>query len=150
VWYEGNSALTLDEKGRLLIPTRYRDDLMQQCTGKLTLTCKPKIEQDGDPDLCLLVYPRGVWEEKREEIRRFPSERTRRTLIGNAQPVEADRSGRILVPPELREMALLTREAVLIGMGPYFELWDAAERKRRDAEDRAKPPPEGVEQLLLG
>jgi len=129
-----------------------RDDLMQQCTGKLTLTCKPQVEagQAGDPDLCVLLYPRAVWEEKREEIRRFPSERTRRTLIGNAQAVEADKSGRILVPPELREMALLTREVVLIGMGPYFELWDAAERKRRDAEDRAKPPPEGVEHLLLG
>jgi len=146
VYYEGSSALTLDEKGRLLIPTRYRDDLIQQCTGKLTLTCKPQAEQKIQPDLCLLVYPQPLWEEKREILKRLPmeAEHLQSTMIGNAQSVEMDKAGRILIPPELRELGLLKRDVALVGMGAYFELRDAVEHKRRQAEDRAKPIPASV------
>lgn len=129
--FQGSSALTLDAKGRLSIPTRHRDALQEQDQGRLTLT--------RHPDGCLLVYPRSVWEEKREQIARFPmnARALQRLLLGSAQDVELDASGRILVAPELRAAAGLEREAMLIGLATHFELWNAAELERRQAEDLA-------------
>lgn len=134
--FQGCSALTLDAKGRVSIPTRHRDALLSQVEGRLTLT--------RHPDGCLLVYPRAVWEKKREQIANFPmsARPLQRLLLGNAQDVEMDGSGRILVSPELRSAAGLTREVMLLGMGSHFELWDAAEWARREAEDLAKGMPE--------
>ena len=124
--------MTLDAKGRVSIPTRHRDALVSQVEGRLTLT--------RHPDGCLLMYPRNIWEQRREQIAAFPmsARPLQRLLLGNAQDVEMDGSGRILVAPELRQAAGLTREVMLLGMGSHFELWDAAELARREAEDLAK------------
>jgi MraZ protein len=109
--------------------------------GRLTLT--------RHPDGCLLLYPRNVWEKKREQIANFPmsARPLQRLLLGNAQDVDMDGSGRILVAPELRNAAGFTREVMLLGMGSHFELWDAAEWARREAEDLAKGMPEVLEQF---
>jgi len=130
--FQGSSALTLDAKGRVSIPTRHRDALVSQVEGRLTIT--------RHPDGCLLMYPRNIWEQRREQIAAFPmsARPLQRLLLGNAQDVEMDGSGRILVAPELRQAAGLTREVMLLGMGSHFELWDAAELARREAEDLAK------------
>ena len=127
--FQGSSALTLDAKGRINVPTRHRDALLLQAQGCLTLT--------RHPDGCLIVYPRPVWEIKREQIAAFPMQARalQRLLLGNAQDVEIDGSGRILVAPELRSAAGMTRDAMLLGMGAHFELWDAACLARREAED---------------
>ena len=127
--FQGSSALTLDAKGRINVPTRHRDALLLQAQGCLTLT--------RHPDGCLLVYPRPVWEIKREQIAAFPMQARalQRLLLGNALDVEIDGSGRILVAPELRSAAGMTRDAMLLGMGAHFELWDAACLARREAED---------------
>lgn len=129
--FQGSSALTLDAKGRISIPTRHRDALLEQEQGRLTLT--------RHPDGCLLVYPRSVWQEKREQIARFPmnARALQRLLLGNAQDVDLDASGRVLVAPELRAAAGLEREAMLIGLASHFELWNAAELERRQAQDLA-------------
>jgi len=68
-----------------------------------------------------------------------------RLLLGNAQDVEMDGSGRILVAPELRNAVGLTRDAMLLGMGSHFELWDAAEWARREAEDLANGMSDALE-----
>lgn len=127
--FQGSSALTLDAKGRVTIPTRHRDALASQAEGRLTLT--------RHPDGCLLVYPRPEWEKKREQVAAFPMQARalQRLLLGNAQDVEVDGAGRILVAPELRTAAGMTREVMLLGMGAHFELWDAAALARREAED---------------
>ena len=127
--FQGSSALTLDAKGRINVPTRHRDALRLQAQGCLTLT--------RHPDGCLLVYPRPVWEIKREQIAAFPMQARalQRLLLGNAQDVEIDGSGRILVAPELRSAAGMSRDVMLLGMGAHFELWDAASLARREAED---------------
>ncbi|NYT62452.1 division/cell wall cluster transcriptional repressor MraZ [Alcaligenaceae bacterium] len=139
--FQGSSALTLDAKGRVSIPTRHRDALVSQIEGCLTLT--------RHPDGCLLVYPRNVWEEKRVQIANFPmsARPLQRLLLGNAQDVDMDGSGRILVAPELRNAAGLVRDVMLLGMGSHFELWDTAEYARREAEDLAKGMPEVLEQF---
>lgn len=139
--FQGSSALTLDVKGRISIPTRHRDALISGVQGRLTLT--------RHPDGCLLVYPRPEWEKKREQIAAFPmsARPLQRLLLGNAQDVDMDGTGRILVAPELRTAAGLTREVMLLGMGSHFELWDAAEWARREAEDLAKGMPDMLDQF---
>ncbi len=127
--FQGSSALSLDAKGRINVPARHRDALMEQAAGRLTLT--------RHPDGCLLVYPRPEWERKREQIAAFPMQARalQRLLLGNAQDVEIDGSGRILVAPELRAAAGMTKDVMLLGMGAHFELWDAAALARREADD---------------
>ena len=136
--FQGSSALTLDAKGRLSIPARHRDALMSQVEGRLTLT--------RHPDGCLLIYPRPVWEVKRAEIAALPmaARPLQRLLLGGANDVEIDGSGRVLVSPELRNAAGLTKEVMLLGMGSHFELWDAAAWAAREAEDLAKGIPEAL------
>lgn len=132
ILFQGSSALSLDAKGRLTVPTRHRDALAAQCAGELTLT--------RHPDGCLLIYPRPTWETKRAEIARLPAGARvlQRLMLGNAQDVEIDGAGRILVGPELRTAAGLSKEVMLLGMGGHFELWDAVTLQRREAEDLAK------------
>jgi MraZ protein len=131
----------LDAKGRISIPTRYRDALAEEAGGSLTLT--------RHPDGCLLVYPRPEWEKKREQIAAFPmgARALQRLMLGNAQDVEIDGSGRVLIAPELRNAAGMTRDVMLLGMGAHFELWDAAALARREAEDLAQGMPDVLNQF---
>jgi MraZ protein len=131
----------LDAKGRISIPTRYRDALAEQAGGSLT--------QTRHPDGCLLVYPRPEWEKKREQIAAFPmgARSLQRLLLGNAQDVEIDASGRVLIAPELRTVSGMTRDVMLLGMGAHFELWDAAALARREAEDLAQGMPDVLNQF---
>lgn len=139
--FQGSSALTLDAKGRINVPTRHRDALVEQAQGCLTIT--------RHPDGCLLVYPRREWENKREQIAAFPMQARalQRLLLGNAQDVEIDGSGRVLIAPELRVAAALSRDVMLLGMGAHFELWDAAALARREAEDLSQGMPEVLTQF---
>ena len=117
--FQGASALNLDAKGRMSIPARHRDALSIQCEGRLTLT--------RHPDGCLLFFPRPVWENHREQIAAWPmsAKAWQRIFLGSACDVELDSAGRILIAPELRAAAGLTREVMLMGMGSHFEIWDA-------------------------
>lgn len=139
--FQGSSALTLDGKGRINVPTRHRDALVEQAQGCLTIT--------RHPDGCLLVYPRREWENKREQIAAFPMQARalQRLLLGNAQDVEIDASGRVLIAPELRVAAGLSRDVMLLGMGGHFELWDAAALARREAEDLSQGMPDVLNQF---
>lgn len=134
--FQGSSALTLDAKGRMSIPTRHRDALQKQAAGQLTLT--------RHPDGCLLVYPRPVWEERREQIVRFPmsARALQRLLLGHAQDVDMDSAGRVLVAPELRSAAGMNREVMLMGMGTHFELWDAERLARAEEAALAEGMPD--------
>ena len=139
--FQGSGALTLDAKGRISIPTRHRDALISQAEGRLTLT--------RHPDGCLLVYPRQEWEAKRTQIAAFPmsARALQRLLLGNAQDVELDSSGRVLIAPELRKAVGMARDVMLLGMGAHFELWDAATLARREAEDLAQGMPDVLNQF---
>lgn len=139
--FQGSSALTLDAKGRMNVPARHRDALIEQAHGRLTIT--------RHPDGCLLVYPRPEWERKREQIADFPvqARALQRLLLGNAQDVDMDGTGRVLVAPELRSAAGLSREVMLLGMGGHFELWDASALADREAQDLAGGLPEALSQF---
>lgn len=120
--FRGVAELTLDAKGRIAMPAKFRDRLQDQCNGKLVITV--------DRDHCLLVYPLPEWEEIERKLVKLPTlnkqaRRLQRLLIGHATECELDGSGRILIPPPLREFARLDKYTVLIGQGNKFELWDA-------------------------
>lgn len=119
--FRGVTQLSLDAKGRIAIPARYRGELASKCSGHLVVT--------ADPSRCLLVYPQPAWEPIEQKLNNLTSfnSKTRglqRLLIGNASDVEMDSAGRILIAPPLRRFAGLSKEVVLVGQGEKFELWD--------------------------
>ena len=119
--FQGASQVNLDAKGRMAVPTRIRDPLTQGGTVKLVLT--------AHPDGCLLLYPTPAWEPIRAQVMAFPSLDRRfslwkRLLVGFAQDVELDSAARLLISPELREFAHITRAVMLVGQGSHFEIWD--------------------------
>ena len=120
--FRGVNALNLDAKGRMAMPSKYRERLAATCDGQLIVTVDLR-------DPCLLIYPRPEWEDIERKLVRLgnldPSaRRLQRLLIGHATEAELDGNGRILVPPPLREFAGLNKKVALIGQGKKFELWD--------------------------
>ncbi len=119
--FRGVNALNLDAKGRVAMPTRYRQRLSDTCDGQMVITV-------DNSDRCLLLYPLQEWEVVERKLQKLPSfnrqaRRLQRMLIGHATEVEMDGTGRLLVPPPLREFADLEKRVVLIGQSNKFELW---------------------------
>ena len=149
--FRGVNNLTLDAKGRLAIPTRYRQRLQERCEGQLVVTV--------DRDHCLLLYPIPDWEEIERKLVRLPSfnahaRQLQRLLVGHATELEMDGHGRVLLPQPLREFAALPKRVVMIGQGNKFELWDedtwAEQRDRWLTEDEnAAELPAGMDSLSL-
>ena len=120
--FQGETAITIDDKGRLAIPTAYRDLVARECGNRLVLTYNP-FEQG-----CLYLYPQAVWEKVRDQVNALP--RTRKNsrllqlkLVGAAAFAEPDGSGRISIPASQRSAVGIEKKAVLLGMGEKFELW---------------------------
>lgn len=142
----GATKITLDSKGRLVIPTRYRERLMSEAEGHLIVTV--------DRDCCLLIYPQPDWQEVERMLVGLPSlnepSRTlQRLMLGYATDIDMDGHGRILLTRELREFATLDKQAMLIGQGKRFELWNEERWNARrdgwlagDSSTLASLPPE--------
>ena len=131
--FRGVNTLNLDSKGRLAIPTRYRDELVRTANSQMVITV------DTDRDHSLLLYPLPEWEVIERKLVKLPSfnaqaRRLQRLLIGHATEVELDGNGRILLPPPLREFAGLDKAVVMIGQGNKFEIWDDTKWNARRAE----------------
>lgn len=126
--FQGASSLSLDAKGRLSVPTRHREVLSATAQGRLTIT--------KHPHGCLMVFPRNEWEKFRDRIAALPMQAQwwKRIFLGNAMDVDMDGTGRVLVSPELRAAAGISKDAILLGMGAYFELWDAQVYAAQEAE----------------
>jgi MraZ protein len=128
--FRGATKVTLDDKGRMVMPTRYRESISERAQGRLIVTV--------DRDQCLIIYPLPDWEQTERKLMSLPSlhaqaRRLQRLMVGHATDVELDSHGRVLVPPELREFAALQRYGMLIGQGNRFELWDETRwTQRRD------------------
>ncbi|MBX3709331.1 MAG: division/cell wall cluster transcriptional repressor MraZ [Gammaproteobacteria bacterium] len=122
--FRGINGINIDAKGRIAMPTRYRERLQLDSKSAVVLTIDTE-------ERCLLLYPLPEWEEIERKLARLPSfnpaaRRIQRLLVGHATDVEMDGQGRILLPPLLREYAGLNKRAVLVGQGKKFELWDEA------------------------
>jgi MraZ protein len=140
--FRGVAQLNLDSKGRLAVPARFRDALTARCSGHLVVT--------ADSDRCLLIYPLPDWEPIEQKLMALSSfnaqiRELQRRLVGYAEDVVMDATGRILVPPALRNYAQLEKAAVLVGQGHKFELWskdgwDARMEKGGDFGPGGLPP----------
>ncbi len=123
VMFQGETAITLDDKGRIAIPAAYRDLVAQACAKRLVVAYNPF--ENG----CLWIYPEGEWEQVRDRVNALSAVKaTHRAmqmkLVGAAAHVELDGNGRILLPARQREVTGLEKRAVLLGMGNKFELWN--------------------------
>ncbi|MFT6268576.1 MAG: MraZ protein [Alphaproteobacteria bacterium] len=119
--FRGANAINLDTKGRLTVPTRYRQSLMDDCQGQLVCTVDNRQS-------CLLLYPLPEWDIIEEKISKFstmnPDERRiQRLLIGYATDVDMDKSGRVLIASTLRQYANLDKEIMLVGQRNRIEIW---------------------------
>ncbi|MCW8854475.1 MAG: division/cell wall cluster transcriptional repressor MraZ [Gammaproteobacteria bacterium] len=150
--FRGINNLALDTKGRMAMPARYRERLMETCGGRLVVTV--------DRDRCLLVYPLHEWEIIESQLVNLPSlnkqaRLLQRLLIGYATEMELDSQGRILMPTMLREYAQLDKKIVLIGQGKKFEIWDEQSWNENqsiwltDMNDDESDMPSSLENLSL-
>jgi len=133
--FRGSFSLTLDEKGRLALPTRYCDSLFADANGAMVCTIHIK-------DPCLLLYPLPEWEDVAEQLQRLSNQnaqelRFKRLLIGHASDCDMDKSGRILLPATLRSHANLSKNIRLVGQLNKFEIWDEDIWNKRVADDMA-------------
>lgn len=141
--FRGGPVLLLDGKGRITVPTRWRELLMANVQGQLVVA--------KNPDGCLSLYPLPVWEKIEHQLLALSSEHDawRRILMGSATEVEIDSASRVLVPPELRVWAGFDREVKFMGVGPHFELWDQARYEARETEAIAVGRPEVLRNLVV-
>ena len=120
--FQGETAITVDDKGRLAIPTAYRDQVASACGNRLVVTYNPF--ESG----CLWLFPQDEWERVRDQVNALPSVKAvhralQMKLVGAAAHVEPDGNARILLPASQRAAAGIEKRAVLLGMGNKFELW---------------------------
>jgi len=149
--FRGAAKVTLDDKGRMVIPNRYREQIAERAQGQLVVTV--------DRDQCLLLYPLPDWEQIERKLMSLPSlhaqaRRLQRLMVGHATDLTLDAHGRLLLPAELREFAGLARHAMLIGQGNRFELWDETRwNTRRDfwlaSEEAVTDLPSELDSLSL-
>jgi len=127
--FTGASNLSVDAKGRIAIPTRYRESL----GAELVIT--------ADPSGCLLLFPGPAWQPFEARVSALPNLNPRikamqRMWLGYKSDCEVDNAGRIVLTPEMREYAKLDRKVQMIGQGDRFELW--SERGWQDVIELAQ------------
>ncbi|SDD91319.1 division/cell wall cluster transcriptional repressor MraZ [Aquimonas voraii] len=120
--FQGETAITIDDKGRLAVPTAYRELVARDCANRLVVTYNP-YEQG-----CLWLYPVAAWEQVRDQVNALPNAKKvhralQLKLVGAATFVDVDANGRLLLPASHRNAAGIEKKAVLLGMGGKFELW---------------------------
>lgn len=147
--FRGINSINLDAKGRLAVPTRYRDALSQRSSGQMVLTI------DASED-CLLLYPMAEWEVIENQIMALPGLNEdvlvlKRKLIGYATETELDASGRILIPALHRDHAHIDKKVTFLGQGKKFELWGEEHWNVRRADwDKQKAPLSEAARAQLG
>jgi MraZ protein len=146
--FQGAAALRLDVKGRLTVPSRHRDALLEDASP-------PSLVLTAHPDGCLLLYPANAWESIRVRVMGFPALDARfsvwkRLLVGFAEEVEIDAAWRVLISPELRRFAGLEKPVMLVGQGSHFEIWnhDTWEKQLQQFTAQTQLPP-GMEDFAL-
>lgn len=120
--FQGETAITVDDKGRLAIPTAYRELVAGACGNRLVVTYNP-----FEPG-CLWLFPYAEWESVRDQVNKLSKvvkahRDMQMKLVGAAAVVEPDGAARILLPASQRATTGIEKKAVLLGMGNKFELW---------------------------
>ena len=119
--FRGRYEHSIDAKGRTSLPARYRDALAATGERRIILT--------SAPDPCLVAYAMPEWSAFEERVAKLPQfdravQKLKRIYLSGAVECDVDESGRILVPPTLRDHAGLAKDVLWAGSGKYAELWD--------------------------
>jgi MraZ protein len=114
--FKGTYRHSVDDKGRVTVPARFREILGDDSVITRGL--------DG----CVFLYPRPAWQELESKLAALPLGRAdardfKRVFFANASDAEVDRHGRVLIPPELRQMVGIEREVVVLGVSERVEIW---------------------------
>ena len=151
IMFRGAIKVTLDDKGRMVMPTRFREQISVQSQGKLVVTV--------DREQCLLIYPLPEWELTERKLMSLPSlhpqaRRLQRLMVGHATDLDLDGHGRFLLPSELREFAQIERLGMLVGQGNRIELWAETRWKEQcdqwlKSEDNLTDLPPDLDTLSL-
>lgn len=120
--FRGIKSINLDAKGRMAMPSQFREQLSSNCSGQLVVTIDTNHK-------CLLLYPLPEWEQIERQIESLSSfdpksQRVKHLVLGHANDLEMDGSGRILLPQELRSYAGLEKHISVVGQGKKLEIWD--------------------------
>jgi len=123
--YFGSHNLSVDDKGRIVVPVSFREQLKQHCSGSLVMG-----QTFGAP--CISIYPAPEFDRIRDELMRNRNATVQfqnllRIIVGTAQNCDMLATGRVLVPKQLRQFNSIERDALLIGVGTRFELWEQSE-----------------------
>lgn len=140
--FRGATKVSIDDKGRVVVPVRFRGLLSAPAEGRVIVTV--------DRDECLLIYAAPEWERIEQQLNSLPSlhpqvRRLQRLMIGHAEEMTLDGHGRLALSPELRELAGLSRAAWMVGQGKRIELWDEA--RWNEQRDEWKKSEQGVTEL---
>ena len=119
--FRGINTATIDGKGRMAVPARFREAVLLDSSGELVVTIDMR-------ERCLLMYPLSQWEVVQDKLERLsnigPQARLlQRLLIGHATDLNLDAQGRLLVPSILREYGEISKKVVLVGQGNKIEIW---------------------------
>lgn len=119
--FKGHYVNSINDKGRLSIPSKFRDFLNGSETDTLVIT--------KGLDLCLVAYAPEDWEKMEKKASSLSTVRMadivyKRHVMGSAEECQLDAQGRILVPATLREYAGLRKKCLCVGVGERFEIWD--------------------------
>jgi transcriptional regulator MraZ len=146
--FRGVQHINMDAKGRLAMPARQREPLLNQCAGQIVVTIDTQSS-------CLAIYPLPEWERIEADIQSLPAlkpavKRFQRLMLGYATDLELDGNGRMLLPQSLREYAQLDKKLVLVGQGNKLELWSEAlwMAERDQALQDSGPDAELPEELM--
>ncbi|EEX51150.1 protein MraZ [Pasteurella multocida] len=133
--FRGATAVNLDSKGRVAIPTRYRSEILEESQG--LMVCTVDLQQP-----CLVLYTLIEWENIEQKIKALPNldpntRALQRVVIGHATECELDRAGRILISPTLRQRVNLEKNLMLVGQLNKFEIWNESVWNRQIEADLA-------------
>ena len=126
--YRGSCLLTVDDKGRIAVPGRFRESLLEECDGHVVATMYH--------DRGLAIYPWPVWLELEQRLQDLPSGNAanrvlQEMILGHADERQLDGQGRLLLASGLRRYAGLERDAELIGQSRKLVLWSAKTNEQR-------------------
>ncbi|WP_349432332.1 division/cell wall cluster transcriptional repressor MraZ [Methylomarinum sp. Ch1-1] len=149
--FRGISAINLDAKGRITIPTRYRGELQDCCERQMVVTVAVDEKCVGEAG-CLWLYPLPEWERLEHTISKLPTlnkmaGKLRRFVIGNASECEMDKQGRLLLPEKLRKFAGMDKHIMLVGQLNKFEIWNELAWQAKEDDWLNGDDNEGLEDL---
>lgn len=133
--FRGANSISLDSKGRIAVPAKYRQCITESTASHMIITCDPY-------DNCLLIFTLEHWESTEADLQSLSNSkplhrRLKRIMLSHATEVDMDPNGRLLVPGVLRERAKLQKDVMLIGHGKTFQLWDVNQWHKLAEEDMA-------------